>query len=140
MGISQTIRPIPVAEIEELEKLYNHGSLFPQALRELLYLAGADCYVLDYGLNETQKEMQEAAQEWLDDSGKAISRPFYVIDVYNARDQFLYIYLDEGEDPVIYSAFLSDRSGVATFTALEFKLSAFINMKIEAVKMGRNPF
>jgi hypothetical protein len=50
---NQTIKPIPESEISELEQLYNDGKEFPLALRELLFLAGSYCYVLDYGIDDT---------------------------------------------------------------------------------------
>jgi len=51
------IEPLSLSEISDLEQSYNNGVPFPKVLRELLYLAGKNCYVCDYGLYDTQQEM-----------------------------------------------------------------------------------
>ncbi|MDR6761150.1 hypothetical protein J2Y38_001348 [Flavobacterium sp. 2755] len=53
------IKGIPESEIQQLELTWNNGNLFPQALKELLFLAGDFCYVCDYGPNDSQQEIQE---------------------------------------------------------------------------------
>ena len=40
--------PISMIEIESLEQTYNSGNPFPKVLKELLFLAGEFCYILDY--------------------------------------------------------------------------------------------
>lgn len=134
------IRGIALNEIEELEQLYNNGIAFPKGLRELLFLAGDYCYVLDTGWYDSQEDMQIAAREWLVKFSKNISRPFFVIDVYNATDQFLYVYLDEGDNPYVYQAYLPERSDIEHFYSLNKKLSEYINGLIDTVKQGYNPF
>ncbi|OYQ47155.1 hypothetical protein CHU92_01170 [Flavobacterium cyanobacteriorum] len=91
-------------EIIQLESSFNNGMMFPKALRELLYLAGDFCYVCDFGLTDTQEELQLFVRGNIDYYNKSIVRPFYVFDIYNAREQFLFIYLDEGDNPPIYAA------------------------------------
>ena len=93
---------ISLEEIKQLEQIYNNNKPFPKALRELLFLAGNYCIVLDYGLNDTQQELQEFVRENMQEENRIITRPFYAIDVYNAGDQFLFVYLDEGDDPEVY--------------------------------------
>lgn len=134
------IQGISIFEIEYLQVLFNNSNNFPKALKELLFLAGEYCHVLDYGLFDTQEEMQIAARSWLTRYGIKIIRPFYVIDVYNAGEQFLYIYLDEGNDPFIYQAYLPERNDIDTLTSLNKKLSEYINDGINQVKQGINPF
>ncbi|MCR8559764.1 hypothetical protein KXD93_19085 [Mucilaginibacter sp. BJC16-A38] len=127
-------------EIETLEASYNHGDIFPAALRELLFLAGKHCYVLDYGIYDTQSEMQEAVRSWLPDHNKQISRRFFAIDVYNAYDQFVLIYLDEGvDDPQVYEAALYSKETI-WIEALDYKLSEFIDKLIIRLLSGYNPF
>lgn len=126
-----------------MELLYNNGIPFPTALKELLFLAGDDCYVLDYGLTTDRKEMQDDARLWLSEFNRNITRPFFVIDIYNAGDQFLFVYLDEHpQDPTVYSAYLPEQTYEALpwIHSLNNKLSEFINYRIEKTKSGLNPF
>lgn len=135
------IKPIPLTEIEQLETKYNNGKLFPKALRELLFLAGEYCYVLDYNIFDSQEELQDEAREWLQKYNRAINRPFFVIDAYNAGEQFLFVYLDEGNDPVVRQAYLPPRNDVQFITNLVNEtLSQYIKSSIDEVKQGINPF
>ena len=132
-----TIEPISLAEIEQLEQLYNNGNHFPKALRELLYLAGEYCHVLDYSSFDTQQELQEYVREDLHDEGWDFSRPFYIVDAYNLGDQFLFVYLDEEDDPTIYECM----HGTLDIHALGPKtLSDLIKSRINRMKAGGNPF
>jgi hypothetical protein len=131
--------PTPESEILHLEQLYNQGKTFPKALRELLYLAGNFCYVLDYGINESQEELQEFVREELNYYNKEISRPFFAIDVYNASDQFLLIYLDEGDNPAVHEAIYYENS-LRWIRLISYNLSQYIDNLIVRVKEGRNAF
>lgn len=132
-------KSISVREIDQLEILYNNGSPFPKVLRELLYLAGKLCYVLDYGIDETQEDLQKFVRENIEDFNKTIIRPFFVIDVYNANDQFLFVYLDEADDPGVYQAIYYDDED-NWISLVENKLSVYISSLVERAKEGRNPF
>ena len=136
---SWTLEPMPETEIVELEKFWNQGNPFPVALRELLYLAGHYCYVLDYGIEETMQELQEFVREEMVDHNKTIARPFFVIDVYNAATQFLFVYLDENDDPAIYQGYYSLDVAI-WITLVSPTLSNYINSLIKIVKSGQNPF
>lgn len=83
--------PLSIEHITQLEASYNNCGPFPQALRELLFLAGNYCIVFDYGLNTTQQELQKFVRAEMLEEGRTITRPFFVIDVYNASDQFLFV-------------------------------------------------
>ncbi len=132
---------ISLEEIKQLEQIYNNNKPFPKALRELLFLAGNYCIVLDYGLNDTQQELQEFVRENMQEENRIITRPFYAIDVYNAGDQFLFVYLDEVDDPAVYQASYEDRSDRPNWiNKVTPTLSNFVNRKIERVKKGQNPF
>ena len=142
-GYVKRLEPISLDEIVRLESAYNNGNMFPTALRELLYLAGSYCYVLDFGIYDTQFDMQVAVRSWLTDHNKAISRPFFAIDVYNAYDQFLFIYLDEGvDDPMVFQAVLYNKSNDETqFSySLNTQLSKYIEGGISMLLSGYNPF
>jgi len=129
-------------DIQSLEGEYNRGSPFPTSLRELLFLAGEDCYVLDYGLSDSPAEMQQAVRRWLIRTNRSISGPFYAIDTYNGTGQFLFVYLNEGhEDPVVYEAVLYDSNdGISWIHSLDKTLSEYINYNVLKVLSGGNPF
>lgn len=141
-GYFSTIEGLSELELQQLEQTWNNGKEFPAALRELLFLAGIKCYVLDYGIMESQQEMQEEARQWLVDFNRTISRPFYVIDVYNAGEQFLMVYLDEGDNPNVYEAYLPNwrDDQMLWLDRVGRTLKDFINIRIDMVKQGYNPF
>lgn len=139
-------RGINVSEIEQLELTWNNGIQFPKALRELLFLAGDFCYVLDTGLMESQQQMQEAARLWMTYEGqqRTITRPFYVIEV-NYEEGFTMVYLDEGDNPNVHSVYLDQnaeqRLGSRGWNFdMGISLKDFIKTGIDMVKQGRNPF
>ncbi|MEZ2337822.1 hypothetical protein AB6735_19395 [Mucilaginibacter sp. RCC_168] len=135
------LKPLTEAEIVSLEVRYNDEKTFPAALRELLYLAGNDCYVLDYGLSDSQEEMQEDGRKWLVKHNKTINRPFFVIDVYNGSNQFLFVYLDEGDDPLVYEAVLYDKTtGWIHCLNNNVQLSEFIDNQLLRLLSDQNPF
>lgn len=121
------IKPISLTEIQQLEIKYNNGHAFPKVLRELLFLAGNYCYVLDYNIFETQEELQDAARSWLLFYNRNINRNFFVVDAYNAGDQFLFIYLDEGDDPIIKTSLftIKDRYSIYYITFKQDSLSIY---------------
>lgn len=137
------IQGLTIQEIEQLEQNWNNGSLFPKALRELLYLAGEFCYVLDYNVWEDQQDMQEMLRMYMERSGHSFSRPFFIVDNYGGggAGEFLFVYLDEDQnDPKVYS-YTSDAidRGRVLDRYLGYSLSHLINLGITAVKEGRNP-
>jgi hypothetical protein len=135
--------PLSIDEIVNLETTYNSGNQFPPSLRELLFLAGQYCYVLDYGMNDTQEEMQNDVQDWFIDYSFSITRPFFVIDVHNGSDAFLFVYLDEGiNDPMVYLCILdiNYNTNYPRLRATESTLSSLINKKIGYLQSGINPF
>ncbi|HEU4610173.1 MAG TPA: hypothetical protein VFS31_18765 [Chitinophagaceae bacterium] len=97
--------------------------------------------MLDYGLNETQQELQDYVRAELHEEGKHISRPFFIIDIYNALDQFLFVYLDEEEDPAVYEGHYCDSiTGNDWITLVHSSLSGYIDNLIDRVLKGLNPF
>ncbi len=129
-----TDRGISESEIQQLEQLYNNGSLFPKVLREYLFLAGDFCCWVDGGPYDSQEEMQEVEREeisWM----VTIIRPFYVIDV-SSPDAQLIVFLDEGaDDPILYQ--ITSRNG-PTDDGLGGRrtLKRYIEGGIEAYKQG----
>lgn len=137
-----TNEPLDMQEIEALEVTYNGGLTFPTSLRELLYVAGGSCYVLDYAGFGSQNILQQKARSCLTMYGRnfSITRPYFVIDVYNYGDQFLFVYLDEGgSDPMVYQALL-DEDEDPWITSLGRTLSRYIESTTRTLLMGYNPF
>lgn len=132
------IRGISLTEIEQLEQTWNNGNPFPKALRELLFLAGEYCYVFNYGVYDTQQELQEEKREDMVDNGKTITRPFFVMDTWNA-DQFSFVYLDEGDNPYIYDA-NSYKDSSIWFKNLGHTIKSLSESRIARVKRGENPY
>ena len=130
--------PLSLNEIQQLENLYFSGNSFPKALAEMLFLAGQYCIVLDFGDNDNQQELQDYVRSKMINKNKSINRPFYVIDIYNATDQFVFVYLDEGENPSVYEAhYYDDQNWI---TKIDDSLSKFIFDLINRVIQGRNPY
>jgi hypothetical protein len=141
----RAIKPISLQEIAQLEQLYNDGGMFPKALKELLFLAGKSCYVLDYGRKETMAEMQEDVRRRMTAKSRILPRPFFAIDVYNAGDQFLFVFLDEGDNPPTYEGLYYydpevDSDYPQWYHPLGVTLSELIEDGVNRVKQGRNPF
>ncbi|WP_316829686.1 SMI1/KNR4 family protein [Pedobacter aquatilis] len=137
-----TNQPISLEEIQLLEQHYNNSNTFPKALRELLFLAGNYCYVLDYGIWNTQEEIQNYVRENMTELNRTISRPFYAVDIYNQGDQFLFIYLDEDDDPKVYEGAYYNNSDFPDWIhpIAVRSLSDLINQRIQRTQQGRNPF
>lgn len=130
---------LSMTEIQQLEQNWNSGNPFPQALRELLYLAGDYCYCLSYGYYDNQDELQEDLRHYLEFKGQLFTRPFFVVDAYEASE-FLFVYLDENQiDPAIYSYSPNHIPDRPLDFPLGYTLSHLINLGITAVKEGRNP-
>lgn len=98
-----TNEQLPLEEIIRLEKEYNNSKPFPKALRELLFLAGEYCNILE---SESNAETQLYVQELLEKNKQKISRPFYVIEMNYSSVAFWFIYLDEGDDPPVYQGII----------------------------------
>lgn len=130
------IEGIPLTEIEALETKYNGGNPFPKALRELLYLAGNFCYVLDYGGFDTQDKLQTRQRKWMTQFNTSISRPFFIVDLVSDMENFCFVYADDvNDDPMVYH--FTIKSG--EIYELQ-KLKSYIDSSIDLVKKGLNPF
>lgn len=136
-----TCEPISFEEIIQLEQLYNNGNPFPKVLKEYLYLAGNGCTMMDMGISETQQEFQEWMRELLLDEGKIYTRPFYALETYS-NDWFIFIYLDEGDNPNLYLAyFMDEAAGLSEpYKKMTHTLPSLINNRIQRYKEGGNPF
>jgi hypothetical protein len=127
---------IPLIEIEALETKYNGGNSFPKALRELLYLAGNYCYVLDNGGFDSQDELQSSQREWMDEYNTSISRPFFIVDLVSDMENFAFIYTDvQIDDPMLYH-FMVQTGEIYELQTLKTRIDGRIDM----MKKGLNPF
>ncbi|MBP2616431.1 hypothetical protein [Chryseobacterium jejuense] len=133
------IQPISFSEIQNHEMLYNNGNPFPKVLRELLLLAGKYCYVLEHNILEIN-EFQEEPREWMEENNKAINHPFYVIEICDFAESFLFVHLDEDDDPIVRHAELYCKEYNVSFISCLCRLSAFINHRIDMKKKYRDPF
>ncbi len=94
-GVSET-------KIEQLE--IKMGVKFPKAYKEFLFLGG----VLDNMINNFQQtfewlpSMQEDARESIREVGLSL-RSFWCFAEYDSADSFLFFFLDEGDNPAVYS-------------------------------------
>jgi hypothetical protein len=96
-------------EIEVLESKYNNGIPFPQSFREFLYIAGKQSNLGDIDTGSGYEWMQEKARLELQECGKLIERPFFVISQLDSCTQFGFIYLDENaQDPLKYNCFADE--------------------------------
>jgi hypothetical protein len=141
---SFTLEPLTIDEIIHLEINYNSGNPFPASLRELLLLAGKDCYVLDYSTFDSQIDLQNEVRDDLMGFKCHIARPFFVIHVQYGSIPFLFVYLDQPiDDPPVYIAELDeDIHGTPKMEIrwVNFSLSSFVNDRVEYLKAGGNPF
>lgn len=103
---SWTNQGMSLQEIAVLETKYNNGSLFPESFREFLYIAGKQSNLGDIDTGFGYEWMQETAKIELQECGKLIERPFFVISQLDSCTQFSFIYLDEdSKDPLKYNCF-----------------------------------
>lgn len=137
--ISSVLEPLDEAEITNLEASYNNFLPFPLALKELLSLAGKYCYVLEYGPSFSLKTLQESVRASLVEYGKSIATPFFAIDVYSGNEQFLFVFLNEGDDPVVRQVNL-EADGPTWIRSTKRKLSDYINTLTLRLLSGQNPF
>ena len=131
-----TNRGITIDEIIQLEQKYNNGKFFPKALRELLFLAGDFCYFLEYGASNSQEKLQQFVRRLMLDDNIQIDRPFFAIDVYNAYDNCLIVYLDEGDNPNVYEVHYEEGNVAGYIGSLKW----YTETLIKRVKNGANPF
>lgn len=127
---------LAIDEIKILEQKYNTNKEFPKSLREYLYIAGRQSNLSDIDTGLGYDWMQETAKKELNECGKSIERPFFVISQLDACTQFSFIYLDElSEDPIKYNCFAHESYWDDDTNFIEEsptgKLSNFINICVD---------
>lgn len=142
--------PLSLNEIQSLEMTYNDGNPFPEVLKELLFMAGEYCMVLDFGYGgendeeSAQSYLQSYVREVLAANNNTINRPFYVVELWQGYT-FSFVFLDEGNDPNLYNGLFSLSGGHPEFEGKFYqnsgiKISDLINIRINLIKEGLNPF
>lgn len=156
-----TNQGISLAEIQTLEQVYNSGNPFPKVLKELLFLAGDRCNVLDFGglegffisqgwaIPTDAKEMQMTqifiADSMTDEGVSMPNRPWFVIDIYNAEYP-VFVFLDEGDDPNVYEFWITEPAdppialGHNHIRKVKSPLSKHILIGVNSMLKGQNPF
>lgn len=133
-----------ISEIDELEQRV--GKSFPKAYREFLYLCGKGSSMLADLQHEIDviEEIQEWAQEALEEVDYSISKPFWVIGEFGGAEQFIFFYWsDSSDDPKVY---LCDRpywgrvsmgSDYKPVRKIADKLSDFLTERVDYRKKAK---
>ncbi|MHA3789145.1 hypothetical protein ACX0HA_13110 [Flavobacterium hauense] len=129
---------ISEAEIAQLEGLYNNGNPFPKVLKELLFLAGNYCNVLDYNIYDSQQELQDDQRNELEEDGVIISRPYFFVDL-SSHGLPGFIFLDEGENPQL-NQIINAPSQSNYYRRTGGTLQNLIDSRIKNYLDGFNPF
>ena len=134
------IRGIPLTEIAHLEQIFNNGNPFPKVLKEMLFLAGNYCYVLDLGIWDSMQEMQEEErQELLEIDSVTITRPFFFVCLASTG-MGVFMFLDEGDNPVLCQI-LNHPTQANYYRRMDgVTLKYLIDSRIQDVLNGDNPF
>ncbi|WP_444670956.1 SMI1/KNR4 family protein [Flavobacterium columnare] len=100
---SQNTVPANINEITSIEK--ELGILIPMAIKEFFLLVGNDYdYLWDGGGADKISRLiynKNLAIKLLNECGVFFSRDYFVFSSYSG-DQFMFVYLDEGDDPPVY--------------------------------------
>ena len=134
----EVLKPLSETEVALLENNYNNRNQFPGALRELLLLAGKDCYVFDYGRHDSLV-LQNSVRNSLTEYSRSMDRPFFAIDVYGGNSLFMFVYLDEGNAPGVYQVDLEEEDHT-WIRGLGLTLSSLINNSVIKMLKGISPF
>ena len=99
----QYIAPASLDEIESIEKEYN--IFIPKSLKEFFLLVGNDYNFLWEASGQAKLSMVgynfRLSQTLLKECQVEFSKNYFVFSSYSG-DQFLFVYLDEGDDPAVY--------------------------------------
>ena len=123
-------------QIIKLEADYNKGKLFPQVLREFLFLAG-EYNNVGYDIFEDLETLQEMARTELKYNNKKIDRPFFVFDQLTGCEVFTFIYLDEHkDDPDVYHCYPYYHNEPLIQPAKDFTFVSLTNEHVRRLKEG----
>jgi hypothetical protein len=92
--------------IQEVSSIQSDlGGIIPLSLKEFFQLAGGSYdYLLGGGAGDKLQNLlsyKTLSNKILEECGTKIEKPYLVFSYYGG-DQFLFVYIDEGEDPAVY--------------------------------------
>ena len=127
---------IPEIKIKELEN--NLKIKLPFAFKEYLFLAGEfDNFLTGWNRGfENLEFMQEEAKKTFQKEG-LILKPFWCFAEYNHAESSLFFFLDEGDNPPVYSfiadkGLLDEKGNEVSYLKFRNSFSEYIDKCIEA--------
>lgn len=149
-------RGITLERIKELEQKLNNGKEFPKAFREYLFLGGDynhlgfDSHGIGYdykNMTTTKGEDFIALKEYYEKKMPkykvSLNRPYIILDSYDGLS-FMFIYLDEGDDPRVYNFGVDpdyrDDNGEIIYPIPEKTFSELINRLVDYALRGLQPW
>jgi hypothetical protein len=100
------MRGLSLAEIEQLETLWNNGNPFPIVLREYLFLGGEYCWVFEMDSPLKLRNAAIYAMNVYPPPFTMPARPYIIIgeNASSGSEDFTFIFLDEtAPDPMLYA-------------------------------------
>ena len=137
-------RGFSVEKIAELE--INKGNPFPKAYKEYLYLGGDfNSLGLNIAIEDSESwqhiaAIKRVAEIEMKKEGLSINRPYVILHYYD-DDGFIFIYLDENENPqpYIFEPFpLGDKEHIFPVKNID-SLSSFIDDLVDRALKGLQP-
>ncbi len=87
-----------IEEILQYENKFNEGENLPKSLKEYLFISGKFCPLGFDVVDGDYIGLREYYDKRLAERGIEMERPFMIFDNFEG-DSFMFIYLDEGDDP-----------------------------------------
>lgn len=144
------MRGYSIQQIEAIEQEINNGNEFPKSFREYLFLGGSyDALGFNtigpFDNHEEQfTDMKIYFDKKLEDADIKMERPFVIFDHLDG-ECFMFIYLDEGDDPQPWNLGVHpdyrDEDGSIIFEVTNMKtFSQLINDMVERTLEGHGGF
>ena len=130
--------PKSITEILFLEQEYNEGKPFPAVLRELLFIAGNGCPLIELRPENLQQQIRLAVSA----SSHSIPENYLAFDFLDFSSFSLVYTSQNTEDPKVYHVELSPSEEQHTefIEDSEFTLLKLLKHRISQVKQGYSPF
>ena len=138
LGRTWVNEPKSTTEILSLEQQYNAGRPFPDVLRELLYIAGNGCPLIELRPINLQQQIRSE----LNESGHSISQNFFGFDFLDFGSFSLVYTNDNTPDPKVYHVELdpSEEEHTEFIEDSDFTLLKLLKHRINKVNQGFNPY
>lgn len=135
-------------KFQNQKKKLNNGKIFPRAFREYLFLGGEfnnlgfDCHGIGF-CKEKWVKMKEYYEEEMPKYKVSLNRPYVILHSLDGVC-FMFIYLDEGDDPQVYNFGVHpdyrDDNGDVIFFAKKQTFSELINRLVDYALRGLQPW